>query len=85
MIRILDLLYISLAISALVFAGFSAYAAYQIAATVKKLKTTVERLETTSETVKANLVDISDGLKYGILSLINKLITGKKGGEEKND
>ncbi len=77
MIRILDLLYISLAISALVFAGFFAYAAYQIATTVKKLKTTVERIESTGEAVKDNLVDISAGLKFGILSLIDKFINKK--------
>jgi hypothetical protein len=80
MINVLDLLYICLSIAALVFAGFFAYLVVQIVKTAKTIRHTIQNIEDTTDNVKENITTISEGLKYGVLGLITKLI-GTKGGE----
>lgn len=67
-----NILYISLSLAALIFAGAIAYAAFRLAQVLKSLKVLIEDIEDTARDVKL----LKDKLKTSSFSLIALLLKG---------
>lgn len=67
-----NILYISLALGALLFAGAASYAAFRLAKVFKALQTVVEDIEDTTKEVRF----LKDKLKSSSFSLIALLLKG---------
>lgn len=84
MISTLDLLYVTLSIAILVFVGFFAFAAYNVAKTLQAMKSTITAVQATTGALKNDVEALHGALQTAIFGGLAKLLgnINNKGGEK---